>query len=73
MRQITFTEAITEALRQEMERDPSVILIGEDIGVYGGAFGVTKGLIEKFGSDRVIDTPISEAGFIGAAVGAALA
>ncbi|AAK41749.1 alpha-ketoacid dehydrogenase subunit beta [Saccharolobus solfataricus] len=73
MRQITFTEAINEALRQEMERDPSVILIGEDIGVYGGAFGVTKGLIEKFGSDRVIDTPISEAGFIGAAVGAALA
>ncbi|ACP54794.1 alpha-ketoacid dehydrogenase subunit beta [Saccharolobus islandicus] len=73
MRQITFTEAITEALRQEMERDPSVILIGEDIGVYGGAFGVTKGLVEKFGSDRVIDTPISEAGFIGAAVGAALA
>jgi pyruvate/2-oxoglutarate/acetoin dehydrogenase E1 component len=73
MRQITFTEAITEALRQEMEKDPSVILRGEDIGVYGGAFGVTKGLVEKFGSDRVIDTPISEAGFIGAAVGAALA
>jgi len=73
MRQITFTEAITEALRQEMEKDPSVILIGEDIGVYGGAFGVTKGLVEKFGLDRVIDTPISEAGFIGAAVGAALA
>jgi len=72
-RQITFTEAINEALRQEMERDPSVVLIGEDIGVYGGAFGVTKGLVEKFGMDRVIDTPISEAGFIGAAVGAALA
>ncbi|TRM96184.1 alpha-ketoacid dehydrogenase subunit beta [Sulfolobus sp. B1] len=72
-RQITFTEAINEALRQEMERDPSVVLIGEDIGVYGGAFGVTKGLVEKFGTDRVIDTPISEAGYIGAAVGAALA
>ncbi|MDT7861927.1 MAG: alpha-ketoacid dehydrogenase subunit beta [Saccharolobus sp.] len=72
-RKITFTEAINEALRQEMERDPSVILMGEDIGVYGGAFGVTKGLIQKFGPDRVIDTPISEAGFIGAAVGAALA
>lgn len=56
-----------------MERDPSVVLIGEDIGVYGGAFGVTKGLVEKFGTDRVIDTPISEAGYIGAAVGAALA
>ncbi|BDB99113.1 pyruvate dehydrogenase subunit beta [Saccharolobus caldissimus] len=72
-RKITFTEAINEALRQEMERDPSVILMGEDIGVYGGAFGVTKGLIQKFGPDRVIDTPISEAGFIGAAIGAALA
>ncbi|WP_338603186.1 alpha-ketoacid dehydrogenase subunit beta [Sulfolobus tengchongensis] len=73
MRQLTFTDAINEALRQEMERDSSIVLIGEDIGVYGGAFGVTKGLIEKFGSDKVIDTPISEAGFIGAAVGAALA
>ncbi|MEM4866878.1 MAG: alpha-ketoacid dehydrogenase subunit beta [Sulfolobales archaeon] len=68
---ITFVEALNEALAQEMERDPNVIVMGEDVGVYGGVFGVTKGLLERFGSDRVIDTPISEAGFIGAAVGAA--
>jgi len=70
-RVITFVEALNEALAQEMERDPNVIVMGEDVGVYGGVFGVTKGLIERFGPDRVIDTPISEAGFIGAAVGAA--
>jgi pyruvate/2-oxoglutarate/acetoin dehydrogenase E1 component len=71
MREISFLEALNEALRQEMERDPTVIVMGEDVGVYGGVFGVTKGLLEKFGFERVIDTPISEAGFIGAAVGAA--
>lgn len=71
VREITFREAINEALRQEMERDPNVVVMGEDVGVYGGVFGVTKGLFEKFGMDRVVDTPISEAGFIGAAVGAA--
>jgi pyruvate/2-oxoglutarate/acetoin dehydrogenase E1 component len=70
-REISFLEALNEALRQEMERDPTVIVMGEDVGVYGGVFGVTKGLLEKFGFERVIDTPISEAGFIGAAVGAA--
>lgn len=73
VREITFLEALNEALRQEMERDPSIIIMGEDVGVYGGVFGVTKGLLEKFGFDRVIDTPISEAGFIGAAIGAAIA
>ncbi len=71
VREISFLEALNEALRQEMERDPTVIVVGEDVGVYGGVFGVTKGLLEKFGFERVIDTPISEAGFIGAAVGAA--
>jgi len=71
VREISFLEALNEALRQEMERDPAVIVMGEDVGVYGGVFGVTKGLLEKFGFERVIDTPISEAGFIGAAVGAA--
>jgi pyruvate/2-oxoglutarate/acetoin dehydrogenase E1 component len=71
VREISFLEALNEALRQEMERDPTVIVMGEDVGVYGGVFGVTKGLLEKFGFERVIDTPISEAGFIGAAVGAA--
>jgi pyruvate dehydrogenase E1 component beta subunit len=70
-REISFLEALNEALRQEMERDPTVIVMGEDVGVYGGVFGVTKGLLEKFGFERVIDTPISEAGFIGATVGAA--
>lgn len=71
VRELTFAEALNEALMQEMERDPTVIVMGEDVGVYGGIFGVTKGLIEKFGPNRVIDTPISETGFIGAGVGAA--
>jgi pyruvate/2-oxoglutarate/acetoin dehydrogenase E1 component len=71
-RDITYAEAIREALRQEMVRDPSVFLMGEDIGVYGGAFGVTVGLLEEFGEERVRDTPISEAVIAGAAAGAAL-
>jgi 2-oxoisovalerate dehydrogenase E1 component beta subunit len=62
-------EALREALTEEMERDPSVVLIGEDIGVYGGAFKVTEGLLERFGWERVIDTPISETAIVGAAVG----
>ncbi len=73
MRELTYAEAIREALRQEMERDERVFLIGEDIGVYGGAFGVTMGLLEQFGPERVIDTPISELGIAGAVTGAALA
>ena len=68
---VTMLEAIREALWEEMERDPSVFLIGEDIGAYGGAFKVTEGFIDVFGENRVIDTPISEAGFTGAAAGAA--
>ncbi|NPV87054.1 MAG: alpha-ketoacid dehydrogenase subunit beta [Anaerolineae bacterium] len=71
-RDITYSEAIREALRQEMQRDPRVFLIGEDIGVYGGGFGVTLGLIDEFGPERVIDTPISELGIAGAITGAAL-
>ena len=71
-REITYLEAVREALRQEMQRDESVILLGEDIGVYGGAFGVTLGLLEEFGEERVIDTPISELCIAGAAIGAAL-
>src|SRR3990170_1665341 len=70
-RPVTFLEAIREALWEELERDPTVFLLGEDIGVYGGAFKVTDGFIEHFGADRIIDTPISEAGFTGAAAGAA--
>lgn len=72
-RRLTMAEAISEAFAQEMERDPNVFIMGEDVGVYGGIFGATKGLIEKFGPERVMDTPISETGFIGAAIGAAAA
>jgi pyruvate/2-oxoglutarate/acetoin dehydrogenase E1 component len=70
-RPVTFLEAIREALWEELERDPDVFLLGEDIAVYGGAFKVTDGFLEYFGDGRVIDTPISEAGFTGAAAGAA--
>ena len=72
MREITYLEAVREALTQEMERDERVFIIGEDVGVYGGAFGVTLGMVEKFGEQRVIDTPISELGIAGAITGAAL-
>ncbi len=72
MREITFREALREALREEMLRDERVFILGEDVGVYGGAFGVTQGLLEQFGEERVRDTPISEAAIIGAATGAAL-
>lgn len=72
MREITYLQAIKEALREEMLRDERVFLIGEDIGVYGGAFGVTLGLIDEFGEERVRDTPISEAVIAGAAAGAAM-
>jgi pyruvate/2-oxoglutarate/acetoin dehydrogenase E1 component len=68
---VTMLEAIREALWEEMERDPNVFIMGEDIGIYGGAFKVTDGFIQHFGGDRIIDTPISEAGFTGAAAGAA--
>lgn len=72
MRELTYAEAIREALRQEMRRDERIFLLGEDLGVYGGAFGVTHGLLEEFGEERVRDTPISEAAIAGAAIGAAL-
>ena len=74
MRELTFGEAINEALKEEMARDERVYLIGEDvrIGYGGGAFGVSKGLLAQFGPDRVIDTPISESAIAGTSVGAAL-
>jgi len=75
MRQLTISEAIREALREEMVRDKSVFLIGEDIGIeggFGGPFGVTKGLAEEFGHERVRDTPISESAIVGVAIGAAM-
>jgi len=72
MREITYLEAVREALRLAMQRDERVFLLGEDIGVYGGAFGVTFGLLDEFGPERVRDTPISELTIAGTAVGAAL-
>ena len=69
---LTYLEAIRQGLWEEMERDPDVFLIGEDIGVYGGAFKVTAGFLERFGERRVVDTPICESGIAGAAIGAAL-
>jgi 2-oxoisovalerate dehydrogenase E1 component beta subunit len=69
---ITYLEAIRLAMLEEMEKDERVFVIGEDVGTYGGAFRVTAGFLDKFGEKRVIDTPISEAGIVGAAVGAAL-
>src|SRR6188472_1558081 len=71
MAEVTYLEAIRQALFEEMERDPNVFCMGEDIGAYGGAFKVTEGLLERFGEARVIDTPISEIGIVGAAAGAA--
>lgn len=71
-RELSYAEAIREALREEMRADGRVFLLGEDIGVYGGAFGVTDGLLEEFGPERVRDTPISEAAITGCAIGAAV-
>ncbi|HEY3780891.1 MAG TPA: alpha-ketoacid dehydrogenase subunit beta [Fimbriimonadaceae bacterium] len=69
---MTYGQAVKSAIAEEMRRDPRVVLMGEDIGHHGGMFQVTKGLFEEFGEDRIIDTPISESGFIGMALGAAL-
>jgi len=71
MRKLTMRAAINEALRQEMRRDPNVYVIGEDVGVFGGCFGVTAGLIDEFGPKRVVDTPITESAIVGNALGAA--
>ena len=71
-REITYLEAVREAMSQEMRRDPEVFLIGEDVGVYGGAFGLSSGMLAEFGPERIRDTPISEAAIAGAAAGAAM-
>jgi pyruvate/2-oxoglutarate/acetoin dehydrogenase E1 component len=73
MATITYAQALNQALREEMLADPRIFLMGEDIGHHGGIFTVTKGLIDEFGADRVRDTPISEAGFVGLGIGAAMA
>ncbi|PWT83437.1 MAG: alpha-ketoacid dehydrogenase subunit beta [Blastocatellia bacterium] len=70
--ELTYLEAIREALAEEMRRDPKVFLLGEDIGPYGGAFGATQGLYDEFGDARVVDTPISESAIVGISIGAAL-
>jgi pyruvate/2-oxoglutarate/acetoin dehydrogenase E1 component len=71
-RKSTYLEAIRQAIREEMRRDEAVFLLGEDVGAYGGAFRISAGLLEEFGPERVIDTPMSEAAIIGSAVGSAL-
>ena len=73
MREVTFTAMLRETLEEMMRRDSSIILMGEDIGAYGGSFGVTRGLLDQFGPERVRDTPISEQALTGCAIGAAVA
>ena len=73
MREIAYWQAINEALEEEMRRDKTVFVMGEDVAIYGGAYGVTRGLMEKFGEERVRDTAISEAAIVGAGIGAAVA
>ena len=71
-REISYLEAIREAMVEEMRRDPKVFVLGEDVGAYGGAFGVTQGMYDEFGEMRVLDTPISESAIVGVSIGAAL-
>jgi 2-oxoisovalerate dehydrogenase E1 component beta subunit len=71
MAQTTYVEAIRQGMWEEMERDDRVFILGEDVGTYGGAFKVTQGMLERFGADRVLDTPICESAIVGAAIGAA--
>ena len=71
MAEVTYLEALKQGLREEMQRDENVFILGEDVGTYGGAFKVTEGFLEEFGAGRVIDTPIAEAAIVGAAAGAA--
>lgn len=72
MTETTYRDALRAALEDAMEQDPTILLLGEEVGVYGGAYGVTKGLLDRFGANRVIDAPISEPGIIGTAIGAAM-
>ena len=72
MREITYRQALNEALAEELERDPNVFLMGEEVAEYNGAYKVSQGLLDRFGPKRIIDTPISENGFAGMGVGAAM-
>ena len=69
---LTYRDALTQALREELSRDDRVFLMGEDVGKYGGSYAVSKGLLGEFGPDRIRDTPLSESTFVGAGIGAAL-
>lgn len=71
-RELTFAQAIREALDEEMARDPNIFVLGEDVAAWGGVFRCTEGLVDKYGTDRVVDTPLSEEGYVGLAVGAAM-
>ena len=66
MKEITYAQAINEAISEEMRRDENVFMMGEDIGLYCGAFGVSRGMIQEFGEDRIMDTPIAEQAYVGA-------
>src|SRR5262245_27670084 len=72
MSETTYRDALRQALIDAMNQDPDIVVLGEEVGLYGGAYGVTKGLIDQFGAERILDTPISEAAIVGAAVGAAM-
>lgn len=73
MKEITYAQAINDAMCEEMQRDENVFMMGEDIAEYCGAFGVSRGMLEKFGKDRIMNTPISEQAYVGAGIGAAMA
>src|SRR2546426_1501474 len=73
MATLTYRDALDQALREEMQRDPNVFLMGEEVGIYQGAYKVSRGLLEEFGPQRVVDTPIAELGFAGIGIGAAMA
>ena len=72
MSEITYAQAINDAISEEMRKDDTVFMMGEDIGLYCGAFGVSRGMVQEFGEDRIIDTPIAEQAYVGAGVGAAM-
>ena len=72
MSRVTYREAVREGIREALQKDSRVFLMGEDVGAYGGCYAVSKGLLEEFGPDRIRDTPLSESAFVGAGIGAAL-
>ena len=73
MKEITYAQAINEAMSEEMRRDENVFMMGEDIAEYCGAFGVSRGMLEEFGKERIMNTPIAEQSYVGAGIGAAMA